>query len=72
MRGHAVAQKRDAKENVMGWAHWNSISDTRMYQVEFPGVKVAKWSIHVIVESSYTQYDAWGKRIYSDTYCKTI
>ena len=34
------------------------ISDTRLHQVEFHGVKVRELTTNVIIESMYTQYNA--------------
>ena len=38
-RGHVVVRSKDAKGKVLGRSHTKVILDTRMYQVEFDGVK---------------------------------
>ena len=44
----------------MDRAHTNLIVDTRMYQVEFTGGKVAESTANIITESMYTQCGADG------------
>ena len=39
-RGHVVARSRNCNGYVMGRSHTNPILDTRMYQVEFAGVRL--------------------------------
>ena len=41
-RGHVVEYNHDTNRNIMGRAHTNPILDTRIYQVDFAGVKVNK------------------------------
>ena len=59
-RGHVVASSRDAEGNVMGRSHTNPILDTRMYQIEFAGVKVRELTANVIAESMYAQCNTEG------------
>ena len=41
-RGHVVVQSHDASGSMVARAHTKPILDTRMYQVEFAGGKVAE------------------------------
>ena len=59
-RGHVVAQRHDVSGNIMARAYTNPIMDTRLYQVEFNGVKVMELTANVIAESMHAQCDADG------------
>ena len=78
-RSHLVACKRGLNGYVMGRDDTNSILDTRLYQEEFSGGKVAVLTIKIIAKSMFTNYDAEGNEhllldllIYHKKYCKEI
>ena len=59
-RSHVVAQSCNANGNIIERAHWNPKLDTKTYQVEFTGGKVAEFMANVIAESMYAQCNADG------------
>ena len=63
IRGHVTAHRRDANGNTVGSdvgkANANTVLDTRVYQLEYPGGKVAELTINVVVESMYAKCDAY-------------
>ena len=48
VRGYVVIYKCGAEENIMRRAHAYTILDNRVYQVAFPGGKVAELTTNII------------------------
>ena len=53
-------QKCDADGNLIDKSNKNSILDTHLYQVEFPGGEMTELVVNIITESIYVQCDVDG------------
>ena len=56
-RGQVICQKHDADGNPVGRSNKNSILDTHLYEVEFPGEDMTELAANIIAESIYAQCD---------------
>ena len=60
--GTVIGRKREHDGSIKGTANSNPILDTRTYEVQFPGGKVAEYSANVIAENMYAQCDLEGNQ----------
>ena len=59
-QGWVVCQKQNADSNTIGKSINNSIFDTCLYEVKFPGGEITELAVNIIAESMYAQCDVDG------------